>query len=216
MAPLPTSPDSGFPAPRRGIRGPHHSREEGLDVNRSILQRLHLRDYWRGLILFTLFVCGRVPWHQFRLLTYRVAGVRVGRRSTIHWRTVFFEPQGITIGNHCIVGNDAFLDGRRGLSLGDNVNIGGHVQIYTLQHDPQSSSFATVGGPVVIEDRAWVASRATILPGVRIGVGAVVAAGAVVSRDVPDYSIVAGVPARQVGTRSRNLEYSLDYHLPFQ
>ncbi len=64
---------------------------------------------------------------------------------------------------------------------------------------------------MTIGDRVWIAYRAVILPGVTIGEGAVVAAGAVVSRDVAPYTIVAGNPAQPVGTRSRDLDYRLDY-----
>ncbi len=69
---------------------------------------------------------------------------------------------------------------------------------------------------MVIGDRAYVATRATILPGTVIGEGAVVAAGAVVTKDVPAFAIVGGVPAKVIGERTQNLDYSLDYHLPFQ
>ncbi|WP_407650310.1 DapH/DapD/GlmU-related protein [Cellulomonas edaphi] len=85
-----------------------------------------------------------------------------------------------------------------------------------MEHDPQDAGFRATGAPVVIEDRAYVASRATVLPGVTIGEGAVVAAGAVVVRDVAPYTIVGGVPAREIGTRSRDLTYELGTHLPFQ
>ncbi|MFD7007657.1 acyltransferase [Rhodococcus jostii] len=102
------------------------------------------------------------------------------------------------------------------ISIGANVNIGGHVQIYTLEHDPNALDFGTKGGEVVVGDRAYIATRATILPGVRIGEGAVVAAGAVVTRDVDPYVIVGGVPARPIGERRRDIAYELGYHLPFQ
>ena len=61
--------------------------------------------------------------------------------------------------------------------------------------------------PIVIADNVWLGFGVTILQGVRIGKGAVVCAGAVVTKDIPDYSIVAGVPAKIIGTRSMNLDY---------
>lgn len=127
-----------------------------------------------------------------------------------------FAPERIAIGRNTVIGNDVFLDGRSSLCIGDNVNISGHVHIYTLEHDPQCSIFSAIGGPVRIHDYVYIASRATVLPGVVIGRGAVVAAGAVVTKDVEPNMIVGGVPARPIGRRTENLAYQLNYHLPFQ
>ncbi|MGX7724529.1 acyltransferase [Rhodococcus sp. 5G237] len=176
-----------------------------------------LADILRGFRLYCIFLVGRVPNHRFRLFVYRnLFGVKIGTGTSMHWRTVFFAPEGICIGENSIVGNDCFLDGRRGIKIGSNVNISGHVQIFTLEHDPNAPDFGVVGGEVQIQDRAYIASRSTLLPGVTVGEGAVVAAGAVVTRDVSAYTIVGGVPARPIGERSRELTYELGYHLPFQ
>ena len=67
-----------------------------------------------------------------------------------------------------------------------------------------------------IGDRAWIGPRVIILPGCTVGEGAVVAGGAVVTRDVPPYTVVGGVPAKEMGKRNRNLEYVFDGgHVPF-
>lgn len=178
---------------------------------------MNIKNQITGAYLFIGFVVGRIPVHSFRLFFYKHCyRMQIGAKSSLHWRAVFMVPKGVQIGSNSIVGNDCFLDGRRGLVIGNNVNIGGHVHIFTLEHDPQSSSFGVQGGPVVIEDYVYIASRATILPDVRVGKGAVVAAGAVVTKDVPAYEIVGGVPARTIGTRTTELNYNLDFHLPFQ
>ena len=75
---------------------------------------------------------------------------------------------------------------------------------------------ASKGGLVVIIDRAWISCRVVILPGVTVGEGAVVAAGAVVTKNVPPYTIVAGVPAKEVGKRTKDLRYKLCFHKSFQ
>lgn len=176
-----------------------------------------MRLYLQGFKLWLGFLVGRVPVHAFRRLMYkRVFGMRIGEKTSVHWRLAFFAPQGIALGSNSIIGNDCFFDGRLGLTIGDNVNIGGHVQVFTVGHDPQSESFGTKGGPVQIRDRAYIATRATILPNVEIGEGAVVAAGAVVTKNVPPFAIVAGVPATVIGERNRDLGYVLDFHMPFQ
>lgn len=188
------------------------------DGNSSYIgaMRANLMNWARGLVLFLLFIVGRIPSHTVRLLAYRGVGMRIGRGSSIHWRGSFFAPWRISIGSHSIVGNDAFLDGRLGLEIGENVNIGGHVQVFTLEHDPQSVEFGVKGGGVQIEDYVYIGSRAIVLPGVRIGRGAVVASGAVVTRDVEPFTIVGGVPARMIGRRRSDLSYTLGFRYPFQ
>ena len=172
---------------------------------------------YRGFVLYLAFIVGRVPWHAFRLFFYRhFLRVGIGRHSTFHWRTRFYAPHGIHVGDHTILGNDVFLDGRFGIRIMDNVNVGGETAIFTAEHDPNDPDFAMVGAAVIIEKFVYIGSRSTILPGVRLGEGAVVAAGAVVTDDVPDYTIVGGVPARKIGERRRDLRYELDFHLPFQ
>jgi acetyltransferase-like isoleucine patch superfamily enzyme len=171
----------------------------------------------KGASLYFLFLVGRVPSHVFRLLMYRhVFGVKIGQGSTVYWRCRFFRPDGVSIGNHSIIGNDAFLDGRYGLAIGDNVNIGGEVAIFTAEHDVDDPAFKMVGGAVAIDDYVYIGSRATILPGVTIGKGAVVATGAVVTKDVPPYTVVGGVPAGKLKERTRDLGYTLSFRLPFQ
>ena len=172
---------------------------------------------FQGLSLFLATLVGLVPCHLFRRFMYRhVFGVSLGRGSIIHWQTRFFQPSGVRIGRYCNVGNNAFLDGREGLTVGNCVTTGAEVMIYTLQHDVESPTFAVTGGPVVIEDYVYIGPRAIILPGVRIGCGAVVGAGAVVTKDVPPYAVVGGVPARFIRERCRDLDYRPDFAMPFQ
>jgi acetyltransferase-like isoleucine patch superfamily enzyme len=97
------------------------------------------------------------------------------------------------------------------VETGDDVSIGPEAVIITLGHDPRSTDFADLGGPVRICDHAWVACRAIVLPNVTIGEGAIVAAGAVVTRNVAPFTIVAGAPARPVGERRRDLTYRLNF-----
>jgi len=89
----------------------------------------------------------------------------------------------------------------------NDLTIGSKAAILALRQDLQSSEFSGKGGEVVIRNRAWICHEAIILPRVTIGDGAVVAAGAVVSRDVESYTIVAGRSARVVGRRTKNLTY---------
>jgi acetyltransferase-like isoleucine patch superfamily enzyme len=163
-----------------------------------------------GAALLTAFVVAKLPIQMLRLLVYtRLMGLRAGPGARIYKGLELRAADHIEIGAGTIVGFDCILDGRSGLRLGSNVNLSSQVAIWTLQHDPQSPDFEAAGAEVVVEDHAWLSFRCTILPGVRVGEGAVVAAGAVVTKDVAPYTVVAGIPARQIGIRSRDLRYEL-------
>jgi acetyltransferase-like isoleucine patch superfamily enzyme len=139
-------------------------------------------------------------------------GLRIGPNSWLLLAVEIREAENVRIGDHCAINARVLLDGRGGqIVIGDNVDIAQDTHIWTLQHDPHSDTHATLGADVTIEDYAWVAARSTILPGVSIGRGAVVAAGAVVTRDVPPLTIVAGVPARPIGERRSALCYQHNY-----
>lgn len=160
--------------------------------------------FWNWILDLEILILtwsGLVPSHLFRLMMYRSAGMKIGKDSRIHIGARFFEPWNIVIGKDTIIGDNVFLDGRDRLVIGDHVDIASQVLIYNSEHDISSSDFHAVSGPVIINDYVFIGPRAVVLPGVKIGKGAVVAAGAVVTRDVEDFKIVGGVPAQVIGER---------------
>ena len=167
-------------------------------------------------ILLCLTIVGKIPIHFIRKFFYKMFGIKIGKQTSFHWRARFFHPSGIKIGNNTCIGSDSFLDGRRKIFIGDNVNLSSEVSIWTEQHDYNDPNFSTIGGMVKIEDYVWISHRAIILPNVTIGKGAVVAAGAVVSKDVKPYEVVGGIPAKFIAKRNKDLRYNLDYHKSFQ
>lgn len=175
-----------------------------------------LMSLWSDLRLYLLTCTGYIPFHCIRNFFYRRAGVRLPKDSSLHWRARFFCPEGLSIGHHCTLGNDGFYDARSGITIGNCVNIAAEVRIYTREHDIDSPDFAETGGPVAIEDYAYIGTRVTILPGVTIGKGAVVASGAVVTKNVEPYMLVGGVPARPIRKRNETLTYKLGYAKRFQ
>ena len=155
---------------------------------------------------------GWLPSHHIRVALYRhLLRVSIDQHSSIHRSCRLYCPPRVQIGANTVINRDVLLDGRMGLVIGDNVSVSEGVTIFTLEHDPNSPDFANRGAPVHIQDRAFIGARAIVLPGVTIGEGAVVAAGAVVTHDVSPYTIVGGVPARPIGERRRDLDYTLDY-----
>ena len=151
--------------------------------------------------VFLLHIIGIIPIHHLRRLFYRLAGVKIGQGTTIHTGTVFYDPRHIFIGHDTIIGEKAVLDGREKISIGDHVDIASEVMIYNSEHNIDAEDFSAITAPVMIEDYVFVGPRAIILPGVKIGKGAVVGAGAVVTKDVPPFAIVGGVPAKIIGER---------------
>lgn len=185
-------------------------------MNRKFLYNILPLNTRLGLQYFFIKASGNIPSHKLRSFLYRnLWQVKMTNTTVIYGGAEIRDPQNITIGHYTVIGHQAILDGRQGLTIGNNVNLSTGVWIWTLQHDPQSSTFAAIGGPVVIEDYAWISCRTTILPGVTIRKGAVVAAGAVVTKDVPPYAIVGGVPAQIIGQRTQELNYQLPGPISF-
>jgi maltose O-acetyltransferase len=151
--------------------------------------------------LFLLRITDYIPSHIIRRAFQRLAGITIGAGSSIHMGLVVYNPRGISVGRDSIVGEKATLDGRGTLTIGDHVALASEVMIYNSQHDVHDDHFSPITKSVTIGDYAFIGPRAIILPGVSVGRGGVVAAGAVVTKDVEEMSIVAGVPAVPIGKR---------------
>lgn len=185
------------------------------EVTKKVINRFY--NYILDIELFILRITGFIPIYTIRLLLYLASGVKIGKGSHIHMGTQFFYPANIKIGSDTIIGQNAFLDGRDKLIIGDHVDIASDVMIYNSEHDINSEDFHAVTAPVEIEDYVFIGPRSIILPGVKIGKGAVIAAGAVVTKEVPPFVIVGGVPAKMIGERAiKDLHYKLGRARLFQ
>lgn len=158
--------------------------------------------------LFLLWI-GKIPSHFLRCILYRMMGLQLADKAVIYSGAEIRRPEMVSIGEGTIIGHHAILDGRLGITIGKNVNFSTGVWIWTVQHDYRDPDFGDMGGAVTIHDYAWISCRATILPGVTIGEGAVVAAGAVVTQDVAPYTVVGGIPAKKIAERPQGMRYQL-------
>jgi maltose O-acetyltransferase len=184
-------------------------------VGQKVINRFS--SYVMDFELMVLRWVSHVPSHLFRRSFYQLSGMKIGKGSTVHMWANFFDPSGISIGEDTIVGDHAFLDGRAPLLIGSHTDIASSVMVYNSEHDLEKEDFAARTESVQIGDYVFVGPRAIILPGVKIGKGAVVAAGAVVTKDVPDFAIVGGVPAKVIGERkNKDLHYKLGHARLFQ
>ena len=171
----------------------------------------------------TNHVVNHIPSYRLRHGWYRHAlGVQLGRNAGIHMGCyVWFyglrnlrRQHLLSIGERTRINRDCCLDARGGLTIGSDVSISLQAMILTAEHPPDDTNFVVETRPVVIEDHVFIGARAIILPGVTIGRGAVVAAGAVVTKDVAPLAIVGGVPARPIGRRDRFPTYRLEEAFP--
>jgi maltose O-acetyltransferase len=157
---------------------------------------------------FLLRIVGYVPGYFMRGTLYRIFGMKLASRAKIGVGCLILGGPGrITIGAGSVINPGVVLDGRFPLSIGSNVSISIQALILTLEHDLAVTDFGGIGGPVTIGDRVFIGARAIVLPGISIGEGAAVAAGAIVTKDVEPYTIVAGVPAKPIGSRPKTLTY---------
>lgn len=176
-----------------------------------------MRAFFKGLFLLLQSIIMFLPIWGIRYVFLKLITQRIGKNTFVMRRVNFVNPQNVSIGNNVIINKSAMLDGRGAkLIIGNNVDIAQETNIWTLEHDVNDPNHSVVAGTVVIEDYVWIASRVTILPGVHIGRGAVVASGAVVTKDVPPMTIVGGVPAKIIGKRDNPCTYTLNYKTFFQ
>ena len=175
---------------------------------RQVINRIY--NIFLEFEIFLLHLIGCFPSHHIRRFFYRLAGIKIGKGSTIHTGARFYDPKNIIIGHDTVVGEGAVLDGREKLTIGNHVAIASDVMIYNSEHVIEHEDFIAKDEPVMIEDYCFIGPRAIILPGIKVGRGAIVAAGAVVTKDVPPFAIVGGVPAKIIGERkNKSLQYKL-------
>jgi len=184
-------------------------------VLKKVINRFY--NYWLDFWLMILTLVGNIPIHTVRWFFYWLGGMDMPINSHIHMWARFYNPAGIKIGKDTIIGDHAFLDGRGPLLIGNHVDIASGVMIYNSEHDINSDDFGAREESVEIGDYVFVGPRAIILPGVKIGQGAIIAAGAVVTKDVPEFAIAGGVPATVIGERkNKDLHYRLGRARLFQ
>lgn len=176
----------------------------------SLKTTLNLRRLFE--VIYNSFVT-HVPSHHLRLAYLRFLGMKIGRHSTVLRGTQVHWARLITMGSRSVVSWRVVLDGRGGIDIGDDVVIASDVQLITAEHLISSPTFEARFAPITINRYAWLGTRCMVFLGVTIGEGGVVAGGGVAVRDVPDYVVVGGVPAKPIAERNRDLDYN-PYHRP--
>ena len=156
-----------------------------------------------------------IPFWAIRRTYLKMVRAKIGKGTFVMKNVYIQSPNRLQIGDYSHINRGVVLDARGDIIIGSSVSVSHNVNIMTGGHDHMSPNFTGVFKPIVIKDYAWIGVGATILQGVTIGKGAVVCAGAVVNKDVGDYEIVGGVPAKKIGERTKELQYKCVWNTPF-
>lgn len=195
---------------RMFVESPSNTACNYLDyINKTIL------SFLRGFKFYVLnhFVL-HIPSVLIRTLLYRyIFKFNISKKAAIHINVKFFGKK-VTVGDWSVINSEVLIDGRGGCIIGNNVSVSRRVTILTMGHDYNDKDFILKGGQVIVKDDVWIGYGALILPGVTIGRGAVIGAGSVVVKDVSDYMVVAGNPAKNVKKRKEQ-NYNLVYYQPY-
>lgn len=172
-----------------------------MNIAKKMKQLKHELTIWKNSI-YELILNEITPNILSRHLRYfiykKIYKTKIGKDVYMYRHIEIRSPQNLVITGKNSIGKHVILDARRGLVIEEGCVIASHVLIWTLHHDYNSDNFQAIGAPVTLGAYSWICSKAIILPGVTIGKGAVVASGAVVTKNVPPYSIVGGVPAKVI------------------
>jgi acetyltransferase-like isoleucine patch superfamily enzyme len=150
-----------------------------------------------------------------RRMLYRGLCRKLGKNALIYPGVYLTHAYGMEIGDHFSVNSGAVLDGRGGMRIGNSVMIGPHAVLVSSSHqhrniDAPMNSCDHIMQPLVIKDDVWVGANAFIKGGIIIGRGVVIAAGSSVLKDIDDYKIVGGIPARIIGDRRDKQDDTFD------
>lgn len=141
-----------------------------------------------------------------RMFFYPPMFKKIGRKVTIFENVIFDSPQNIVIGDYSHIGHYCYISGWGGITIGSWVRIGKGACLITSEHNsddvniPMKKQGITLK-PIIIGDDVWIGVNTLVMPGVRIGKGSIISSGSVVFMDIPEYSVVAGNPARVVRNR---------------
>ena len=122
---------------------------------------------------------------------------QIGENSIVYNQLTVVRPKNVKIGKNVTVMNGALMMSAGGITLEDNVLIAANVQLISNNHESYDRYVITCK-PILIKEGAWIGAGATILPGVTVGKHAIIGANSVVSKDIPDYAVAVGCPAKVI------------------
>lgn len=168
--------------------------------------RIDLIAIYESLLTLILALPRLRVFNSFKSFVLRILGAKVGIGCTFYPGVWIMTGRNLVVGNHVDFARGVLITTDGHVTIGNRVLIGYNTQIISRNHviPPKQEKILNaghVGKKVIVEDDVWIGANCTILPGVRIGKGAVIAAGSVVTKDVEPFSIYGGVPAKKIRDR---------------
>lgn len=180
--------------------------EPATDISANRAARKWSRRELAGRVLWAavrpLFRCSPRPLWGWRRLLLRTFGARVAPQARIDPTARIFIPWNFEMGAWSAVGFDALIYNLGPVIIGERVTISQRAHLCAGTHDYRDPAMPLLKRPITVDNDAWVCADAFIGPGVKVGVGAVVGARAVVVKDVPPWTVVVGNPAREIRQRT--------------
>ncbi|WP_295084233.1 acyltransferase [Ruminococcus sp.] len=172
-----------------------------------------MNPYLYGWMRYCIVITGKIPSHRTRNIIYRlIFNMKITKNTVIYSGCELRSPWNIHA-DRCVISTNCIIDGRRGVYIGQDVVFGGGVHLWTEEHDVNDPQFRVNynnAQSVKIGAHAWICSDSTILPGVQIGEGCVLATRAVATKNCEEYSVYGGIPAKKIGSRNHELLYKLN------
>jgi putative colanic acid biosynthesis acetyltransferase WcaF len=155
------------------------------------------RQVW-NIVWLVLFRPTPRPFHAWRRLLLRTFGATIGEKAHVYAGARIWAPWNLTVGREAGIADGADIYNPGPIAIGEYAVISQDAYLCGASHDYTSWDFPLVCAPIVIGARAWIAARAIVQMGVTIGDGCVVGAGSVVTRDMPAWTVCAGIPCRPI------------------
>ncbi len=162
---------------------------------------LKLRRACWNVAWLLLYRFSPTPLFAWRRLVLRTFGARIGAPAWPYPRVRVWAPWNLSMAPYSCLANDVDCYCVAAVSLAEHVTVSQYSYLCTASHDVRDPAMPLVVAPIRIERDAWIAADVFVGPGVRVGTGAVIAARATITRDIAPWSIQAGNPAREIGTR---------------
>lgn len=180
-----------------------HTKSLGNQMSKPI------KCIYYAMVLFGNTIINKLPSRHLRKWFYQLLGAKFGKNCFPCRRVEILLPMGLKLEDRVAIGWFAELDARGGLYIGHDTNVSSHVKMITGSHDIDDVEFTADFKPINVGHHCWIGTGAIILQGVTIGNGSVVAAGAVVTKDIPDNEVWGGVPAKFIKKRTCDLNYRI-------